>query len=145
MRRHWPKKTSVFVLGVDTNVLVRFLTRDDPLQSEIARRIITAAEHHPIHISLVALVELVWVLTKLKRWPKSDVFRACRGLLRSEDFLIESAALVEQCLYEAENARCDLADALIAATNLRAGCSTTVTFDHDAQALAGMTAAETFS
>ncbi len=144
MLRRWPKKTSAFVLGVDTNVLVRFLTRDDPVQSEIARSIITAAENQPIHISLVALVELVWVLTKLKRWPRPDVFEACRDLLRSEDFLIESSSLVEQCLLEAQNARCDLADALIAAVNIRAGCATTVTFDHDAQALAGMTAAETF-
>lgn len=145
MPRLWPKRMSVFVLGVDTNVLVRFLTRDDAVQSETARNILTSRENQPIHISLVALVELVWVLTKLKRWSRRDVFEVCRDLLRSGDFVIESAALVEQCLLEAENAKCDFADALIAAVNMRAGCATTVTFDHDARTLAGMTAAETFS
>lgn len=133
------------MLGVDTNVLVRFLTRDDAIQSEQARLIIIAPRNQPIHISLIALVELVWVLTKLKRWPKADVFDACRKLLQSDDFEVEAGSLVERCLIDAERASCDLADALIAAVNARNGCRTTVTFDRDAQALAGMAPVETFS
>lgn len=143
--RRWLKKTSAFVLGVDTNVLVRFFTRDDEVQAEQARRIITSAQNQPIRISVIALVELVWVLTKVKRWPQSEVFAACGGLLQSDDFIVEEAALIEQSLIEAQRAACDLADAVIAAMNARAGCRTTVTFDLDAQALAGMTPAETFS
>ena len=145
MPRRWPRKTSVSVLGVDTNVLVRFLTRDDAVQAEQARHIITSPHNQPIHIGLIVLVELVWVLTKLKRWPRADVYAACSSLLRSDDFVIEDASLVGQCLLDAEQASCDLADALIAAINARAGCLTTVTFDRDAQKLAGMTAARTFS
>ena len=145
MLRLWPRKTSASVLGVDTNVLVRFFTRDDAVQADQARRIITAPQNQPIHVSLVTLVELVWVLTKLKRWPRTDVFAACGQMLQSDDFVVEAASLVEQCLLDAERAGCDLADAVVAAVNIRTGCVTTVTFDRDAQALAGMTPAETFS
>lgn len=133
------------MLGVDTNVLVRFLTRDDAVQAGRAHAIITAPKNQPIHVGLIVLVELVWILTKVKRWPSPDVFSACSGLLQSPDFAVEEAALVEQCLADADRADCDLADALIAAMNARAGCRTTVTFDRDAQALARMTPAETFA
>ncbi|WP_158409623.1 PIN domain-containing protein [Devosia psychrophila] len=136
---------SAFVLGVDTNVLVRFLTRDDETQAEHALRIITTPQNQPIRVSLVVLVELVWVLTKVKRWPSKDVFEACRGLLRSSDFFVEQGETVEECLSDAQLAGCDLADALIGVMNARAGCTTTVTFDREAQKLSYMTAAESFA
>ena len=136
--------TSVAVLGVDTNILVRFFSRDDAIQSEQARTLITKAQNQPIHISLIALVELVWVLRRVKRWPLGDVLSLCDNLLLSPDFLVEDGVLVEQSLRDAELANCDLADALIARINLRAGCPTTVTFDQDAQRLPTMTPAETY-
>jgi predicted nucleic-acid-binding protein len=145
LRQLWLQTMSAFVLGVDTNVLVRYFTLDDARQAELARQILTASQNRPIRVCLVVLVELVWVLTKVKHWPQKDVFEACRGLLHSSDFSVEESELAEQCLNEAEQARCDLADALIAVMNARAGCTTTVTFDHDAQHLAGMTAPETFA
>ena len=142
--RRSQQKMSASVLGVDTNVLVRFLTRDDVEQAETARQIITAPESQPIYISLVALVELVWVLRKVKRWPVPDVFATCRSMLRSSDFLLQHHAMVEQCLLDAERAGCDLGDALIAHMNRQAGCRTTVTFDHAAQNLPAMSPAETY-
>lgn len=133
------------MLGVDTNILVRFLTRDDQAQAEQAHRIITDTGNQPIRLTLIVVVELVWVLTKVKRWPSPDVFDACRRLLQSSDFVVERAALVEQCILDAEHAGCDLADAVIAALNLEAGCRSTVTFDRDAQRLTDMSAAEDFA
>ena len=135
---------SASVLGVDTNVLVRFFSRDDAGQAEQALRIITAPENQPVHVSLVALVELVWVLTKVKHWRSDEVFGACHSLLRSGDFVVEMAPLVEICLMEAENAGCDFADALIARMNERAGCRTTVTFDQRAARLDAMANVEDF-
>ena len=136
--------TSGFVLGVDTNVLVRFFTRDHAQQAELARQIITKSSNQPIYVSLIVLVELVWVLIKVKRWPSQDVFEVCQNMLQSNHFVVEQSAMVDQCLHAAKNASCDLADALIAMTTKRAGCPTTVTFDKDAQNLADMTPAETF-
>ena len=137
--RRWPKTTSASVLGADTNVLVRFVTRDDAVQSPQSRDLITDRANQPIRICVVALVELVWVLTKGKRWPIDDVFAACGALLNSGDFEFEERELVIHALEDARNARCDLADALIALFNKRAGCVATATFDGNAQRLEHMT------
>jgi predicted nucleic-acid-binding protein len=130
------------VLGADTNVLVRFLTGDDRVQSPQSFSVITSARNQPIHICLVALVELAWVLGKAKRWPQRDVFNACRQLLESRDFAVEERELVLGALGEAEEAGCDLADAIIAILNERAGCDATATFDEDAQRLRRMVPVE---
>ncbi|WEK04902.1 MAG: type II toxin-antitoxin system VapC family toxin [Candidatus Devosia phytovorans] len=132
------------MLGVDTNLLVRFITRDDEAQATLAHEIITRDSNQPIRVTLIVLIELVWVLRKVKRWPSHDVFEVCRRLLQSNDFSVEQSPLIEQAIAEAVEAECDLADALISLMNAKAGCVTTVTFDQDAQKLAGMTPAETY-
>ncbi len=130
------------MLGADTNVLVRFLTRDDPVQSPIAKHLFTDAANQPIRICVIALVELIWVLNRGKRWPMEDVLAACAGLLNSSDFEFEEREMVVRALNEAQDVGCDLADALIALSNYRAGCDSTVTFDVNAQKLALMRPAE---
>lgn len=130
------------MLGVDTNVLVRFLTRDDRIQSPRSFRLITAPANQPIRVCLVAMVEVVWVLSRVKRWPVSDVFGACRQLLESGDFVVEEHELILNALNDAEQAGCDLADAVIALLNERAGCEATATFDVDAQRLSRMVSVE---
>jgi predicted nucleic-acid-binding protein len=123
------------VLGADTNVLVRFLTRDDPMQSPQSLRLFADAANQPIRICVIALVELVWVLNRGKRWPMDQVFAACGELLDSNAFEMEERDLVVRALEAARDAQCDLADALIALFNRRAGCEATATFDVDAQRL----------
>lgn len=140
--RGLPKTTSASVLGADTNVLVRFLTRDDPVQSPKSYQLFTDAANQPIRVCVVALVELVWVLHKVKRWPLAEVFDACEELLDSSDFEFEERELIVRALDEARQADCDLADALIALFNHRAGCESTATFDGNAQKLALMTPVE---
>lgn len=130
------------MLGADTNVLVRFVTRDDPVQSPQARRLFTNGANQPIRICVIALVEMVWVLHKVKRWPLSDVLGACRDLLNSTDFEFEERDVVVRAIDDAEQAGCDLADALIALFNHRAGCESTVTFDSGATRLPLMMSAE---
>jgi predicted nucleic-acid-binding protein len=119
-------------------VLVRFLTRDDPTQSPQSLRLFTDAANRPIRICVIVLVELVWVLTKGKRWPMDEVHAACRQLLDSSDFEMEERDLVLRALENAREAQCDLADALIVLFNQRAGCTATATFDVNAQRLDGM-------
>ena len=130
------------VLGADTNVLVRFITRDDPVQSPKTRQLFTDAANQPIFVCVIALVEMVWVLHKGKRWPMDKVFDACLELLNSNDFEFEEREMVIRALDESQQAGCDLADALIALFNHRAGCESTATFDGDAQRLALMTPVE---
>jgi predicted nucleic-acid-binding protein len=136
----WPKTTSAFVLGADTNVLVRFLTRDDADEAPQALALISNTANQPIRVCLIALVELVWVLTKVKKQSWPEVFRICRELMANSRFEIERPELAEKAISSAEAAGCDLADSLIALLNAEAGCETTATFDHRAQRLDDMAA-----
>lgn len=137
---HWQKTTSASVLGVDTNVLLRFLVEDDVKQNQQAAQLLGNAESQPVYVSRIVVVECFWVLTKVKKYPARQVFAMFEKLLFSNAFILEEATQVAQALSDAEDAGCDLADAIIALVNERAGCSTTATFDIDAQNLPGMTA-----
>ena len=126
------------MLGVDTNVLVRFLAEDDPLQTPQAVQALKAASNQPIYVGRIVAVETFWVLTKVKRFPRHAVIDAFRGLFASADFKIEGERLMGRALDDCERIGCDFADALIALENAQAGCEATVTFDVDAVALDGM-------
>jgi predicted nucleic-acid-binding protein len=130
------------VLGVDTIVLVRFLAEDDVEQTPLAVSLLTASANHRIYLAQIVLVEAFWVLTKVMKFPKPRVFDAMRRVLLSEHFKVEEPEEMAQAISDAETAKCDLADALIAIRHLRAGCRTTATFDVDAQRLSGMSAVE---
>lgn len=129
------------MIGLDTNVIVRHLTDDDPDQSPrahaIFRKINTA---DPGYISLVALVETHWVLRQAYRYSQDQVLDVLRSLATAADICVESSDTVIDALNEAASSGWDLADILIAHSAIHAGCSTTVTFDRRAAAIPGMTA-----
>jgi predicted nucleic-acid-binding protein len=126
------------VLGVDTNVLVRFLAKDDDVQTPQAAEVLTANGNHPIYVGRVVAVETFWVLTKVKKFPRQQVIDSFRGLLSSVDFKVEAEELVGRALDDCERVGCDFADALIALENNHAGCEATLTFDTDAYPLDDM-------
>ena len=136
----WPKTTSGSVLGVDTNVLVRFLAEDDDIQTPQAVLALKTAANQPIYIGRVVAAETFWVLTKVKKCPRQSVIESFRGLLASVDFRVEAEELMNRALDDCERVGCDFADALIALENEKAGCRATLTFDGDALALEGMMA-----
>lgn len=123
------------MLGVDTNVLVRFLAEDDALQTPQAIRALSAAENQPIYIGRIVAVETFWVLTKVKKFPRQSVVDALRGVFTSVDFKVEGEDIMMLALDDCERVGCDFADALIALENRKAGCEATVTFDVGALAL----------
>lgn len=134
----WPKKTSAFVLAVDTNVLVRFFADDDDLQSVQAKQFITQTADRRIYLSMLVLAETFTVLTKVRKFPSTAVHEAYRMLLRSPTFTVENPQLVAGAIETGESTKCGFTDALIALQNQAAGCSTTATFDHRASRLDGM-------
>jgi predicted nucleic-acid-binding protein len=134
--------TSAFVLGVDTNVLVRFLADDDDVQTPLAAKIITNASNQPIFIGIVVLTETYTVLTRVKKFPPAQVIAAMRMMLSSTQFQVEAADIVRHALDDAEEVGCGLTDAVIALQNAARGCETTATFDKRAQRLHAMVAAE---
>ncbi len=126
------------MLGVDTNVLVRFLAEDDVVQTPQAVRALKSPGNQPIYVGRLVAAETFWVLVRVKKFPRQAVIEAFRGLLASVDFKVEAEKLVSRALDDCERVGCDFADALIALENRQAGCEATATFDVDAQQLDGM-------
>lgn len=121
------------MIGLDTNVLVRYLTQDDPQQSIRARELIRSlTEDSPGYISVVTMVEVFWVL---RRVYKMDV-GTCRELLgrlvNSREIRIGQESAVRSALDATSADGAEFADALIAGLGKIDGCSSTVTFDRRA-------------
>ena len=131
------------MLGLDTNVLVRFLVRDDALQFERARRLIKreVAAGRSVFVNLLVLLETEWVLRSRYRLPKKVIVETLSGLLEASDVQFEDEPAIEEALYIWKEATADFADCLISARNRRLGCRATATFDTKATRLPGFKAA----
>jgi len=132
------------VLGVDTNVLVRFLTDDDDLQTPQAHSLVTKAANHPICVSMLVLAETYNVLTKVKKQPVQAVLESFRLLLHSPAMRVERPDMVSAAIEDAAETKAGFSDALIAMQNKEARCMTTATFDIRATRLPDMSAAKDF-
>jgi predicted nucleic-acid-binding protein len=127
------------MIGLDTNVLVRYFAQDDPVQCAAAGEIIEGlTADSPGFISKVALIEAVWVLSSAYKLSKALILTVIEGMLRSEFMVVEDAAELSAALEVFRTGSCDFADAVIALSCRRAGCGRTVTFDRRAAAGAGM-------
>ncbi len=125
--------------GLDTNILVRYLTEDDPVQTIAAGRVIDSfSRDSPGFISLIVLAELVWVLESFYRFTKNEIERVLETLLRSDELVVERAEIVSQALRMFRIGRADFADCLIERCGHAADCKHTVTFDQKAAAGTGM-------
>lgn len=127
------------MLGVDTNVLVRYLTRDDQPQHEKARRMIDreVAKGEPVLVSLLVLLQTEWVLRSRYEMAKADIVTAFSALLDTAELTFEDEPSVETAVYSWKDSAADFADCLIEARNRRLGCRATATFDVRALKLAG--------
>lgn len=127
------------MIGIDTNVLVRFLVADDERQFEKARRLIRheAAGGDAVLISQLVLLECEWVLRSRYSLAKQAILGAFSGLLDSTEVRIEDEAIVEEALYVWKDSGADFADCLIAAKYRALGCSSTISFDARAAKLPG--------
>lgn len=118
--------------GLDTNILVRFLTADEPNQSEIARSIILRSEAHGerFHVSTLVLVELAWVLQGTRyRLSREETADTLHALLETAVFVIQDRDLVRRAVEAYRRGPADFSDYLIGEQDRRAGCDTTLTFD----------------
>lgn len=127
------------MIGLDTNVLVRYIMQDDAKQSRRATRLIESlSADDPAFIPLVALVELVWVLSSSYDLDRAQVAQALDALIRSRELRIDRADLVVQALRRFSAGSADFADCLIERLASDAGCAETLTFDVAAARSAGM-------
>lgn len=127
-------------IGIDTNVLVRFLTGDDPKQSRAAERLL---ERHcsgdsPGWINLVVLCELVWVLQRGYGYSRQEIAAVIEGLLNTVSLEVEDVGAVRAAIEVYQNGGADFADGLVAVRNKKAGAEVTYTFDRKAAKIGGM-------
>jgi predicted nucleic-acid-binding protein len=126
------------MIGLDTNIVVRYLTHDDADQTAVAVRIIDSlSPDSPGFLSLIVVVELVRVLEFSYRFKKNEIEQILDTLLRSKELVIERAEIVAQAMRRFSTSRADFADCLIERCGHAAECQYTVTFDQNAAA-AGM-------
>lgn len=129
------------MIGLDTNILVRYLTQDDPVQSakatEIIEQRLTAADRG--FVSVVTMAEIVWVLDRAYGLTKKEITAAIERMLQVEVLLIENEQEVFAAMIALKQSQGAFADALIAQLGTKAGCTHTLTFDRKALRIPGFT------
>jgi predicted nucleic-acid-binding protein len=127
------------MIGLDTNILVRYLAQDDPVQSPEATELIEQrlSEENPGFVSIVVMVETVWVLDRAYGLADHAIAAAIERALRVDVLVVESEQEVFAAMIALKEGHGSFADALIGAVGARAGCSHTMTFDRKASRLPG--------
>jgi len=126
------------MIGLDTNILVRYLTQDDAVQAAAAAKLVDSlSPESPGFLSLVVVVELVWVLQFSYGLKKQEIENVVDRLLRGKELVIERAEIVSQALRKFHSSRANFADCLIERCGHAAECQYVLTFDKHAAA-AGM-------
>ena len=127
------------MIGVDTNVLARFFTEDDPDQVPRAEELLQSlTPETPGFVSLVSIAELVWILRRRYGWSKIQLIQCLNQMLDSPEFVLEGQTAVTEALRRFTSSKADFADCLIERSGHAGGCHETVTFDVDASRYAGM-------
>lgn len=127
------------MIGVDTNVLVRYLVQDDRRQSAQAGRLMESfTASAPGFVSIVTLAETIWVLQDVYERSRNDIWMVVEALLQTEGVVIQMPDLVWQALRGFGASRADFADHLIERIGAASGCTSTMTFDKAAARDAGM-------
>jgi predicted nucleic-acid-binding protein len=128
------------MIGLDTNVLVRYIAQDDPKQSPKATRLVESlTTDAPGYVSIGAVTELVWVLGSCYGSSKGEIGDVLRTLLRTREIVVADADTVWKAVRMfAESEAADFADGLIECSGDEAGCEHTATFDRNAARHCGM-------
>jgi predicted nucleic-acid-binding protein len=125
------------MIGLDSNVLVRYLTQDDPLQSKKANQVVEQALRagESLYLNHVVMCELNWVLASAYDYDRAELADAIEKILSAAQFEFEDKNALWQALAGLRQSDADFADCLIGAKNVGAGCTSTLTFDKRAGGL----------
>ena len=118
------------MIGLDTNVLARYLSQDDPKQSARATALIHSfTPDNPGFIPLVSLVELVWVMQSCYQAKKTEIVSILQMLLGTRELVVENAETAIKALKVFSGSKADFSDCLIERSANKAGCDHCVSFD----------------
>jgi len=122
------------MIGLDSNIVLRFLARDDPRMTpratSIMRSLSTSLRGF---IPIAVLVEVVWTMRRHYGADRSTIARVVEYMIRSDELVVESSDVVKSALHLFREKKGDFADCLITRTCEAAGCSQTLTFDRKAK------------
>ncbi|APQ14685.1 hypothetical protein BJP27_24230 (plasmid) [Pseudomonas oryzihabitans] len=121
------------MIGLDTNVLVRYLMQDEPEQSERATQLIdNLTEESQGFISTTVLVELCWVLERAYKVSRESLIATLDLLLRARELLVQDSAVAHRALRRFQASTCGFSDCLIVEQAREYGCGSIMTFDKGA-------------
>jgi predicted nucleic-acid-binding protein len=119
------------MIGLDTNILVRILVKDDEEQATLAIDFIKKNRSQLV-INSIVFCELVWVLESCYDYSKEEIIECLVQVLKTKQFLIPEKEIIRQSLDLYKKAKIDFSDALIAYKNKLENCNYTITFDKQA-------------
>jgi predicted nucleic-acid-binding protein len=127
------------MIGLDTNVVLRYLLQDDPEQARQANEIFDGllSELKPGFLSLACVLEIVWVLRSLMRQDPSQIAAHLERLLAADSLAVHNEQQVFEAAFALKRRTGEFEDALIGALDAWAGCEKTLTFDRRAGRLPG--------
>lgn len=126
------------MIGLDTNILVRFLTKDDEKQFQKTYQLLVEGEDS-FMISYPTLVELVWVLSTRYKYSKKELIFILQEFKNTKNFYFPDRSIVEKAIADYNKKSADFADCLIGILNKENDCDTTYTFDKQASKLSSFT------
>jgi predicted nucleic-acid-binding protein len=127
------------VIGLDTNVVLRYLLQDDEKQTRQANEIFEGrlSEQEPGYLSLACVLEIVWVLRSLLRQSALEIAAHLEHLLAADSLVVQNEQQVFEAAFALKRGTGEFEDALIGSLNAWVGCKKTLTFDRRAGRLAG--------
>ena len=127
------------MIGLDTNVLVRYLVEDDRAQTDAVHRLLAAARDggEMVYVSLIVLCETYWVLRSVFDLPRTEILAAFRSLLAVDVLQLEEPETVRQALQSCREGKGDFADHIIGRAHMTRGCRHTATFDRSLKSAPG--------
>ncbi len=127
------------MIGLDTNVVVRYIMQDDVKQSKLATALMERlTDVQPGFLSLVCITELVWVLESAYGLVRQQVVDVLSNLISIDVLKIERVSVVAAAIRNFREGSADFADCLIERSAANAGCERTMTFDRSAARTANM-------
>ena len=121
------------MIGIDTNVLVRYLVQDDEIQAKAATQILEQiTDETPAFINNIVMCETVWVLARAYKYDKSIIAETLEQILATAGLQFENAEAIRKAVRHYKNGNADFSDYLIGEINKENGVATTYTFDRKA-------------
>jgi predicted nucleic-acid-binding protein len=125
------------MIGLDTNVILRYLLQDDPKKASQANHVFERqlSERNPGFICVATMLELVWVLRSLLKQTPSQIATHLENLLAADSLEVQNEQQIFEAVFALRSGTGEFEDALIGALNAWEGCSYTLTFDRRAARL----------